>query len=114
VGVLAARSADGGTLYLLVAAADPGNAGKHLAVTLDVTGVTPADGAVRVRTAVVDATTSAFAFTGESTTNAASGRLAFVRDVLVPSVHYLEVTAVPDPIPEAQDAVEVADVATKQ
>jgi hypothetical protein len=114
VGVLAARSADGGTLYLLVAAADPGNAGKHLAVTLDVSGVTPADQVVRVRSAVVDATTSSFVFTGESTKAAAAGRLTLLRDVLVPSVHYVEVAAVPDAVPEAQDAVEVADVATKQ
>jgi len=90
VTVLAARAPATAHVYLIVAAADPRFVGVNLTYQVDMTGLTPANGAWELSRAVIDAGTRSFHFSEINTVYTTTGRMLLVKNIRVPSVHYIE------------------------
>jgi hypothetical protein len=88
VAVLAAASPAGGHVYVVLAAVEPDRIGQRLTYTLSLTGATQADWTLQ--RAVIDSDATRYGYVESTPTTATGGTLTVPRDIVVPSVQFLD------------------------
>ena len=93
VAALAALSADGKKAFFLVAAADPDRIGQRLTYRFEVTGLPAETTGWELHRALIDSASEDFQFLEQSEVSSPGGTLLLSRDIMVPSVQYIELVS---------------------